>query len=149
SEGTADRPGTVADGIAALDQALARDPSRTVVFGHSLGGAIAIAAAAERPAVRAIAAESTFPSYRAAARCTAPALGFLVPLLVSAGHDPIDALRRGRPRPLLVIHGSDDRITPLQLAHELFAAAPEPKRLCIVEGAGHLTPWVLENDAFE
>lgn len=149
SDGSPDRAGTVADGIAALDFALARDPDRTFVFGHSLGGAIGIVAAADRPAVRAIAVESTFPTYRAAARCTAPLLAFLVPLLVSSGHDPVDALRRAPPRPLLVIHGRDDDITPVHLAHELFAAAPEPKTLLVVDGCGHGTPWVQEAAVFE
>ena len=72
SEGVVTRAGTVADAVAAIDLALRRDPKRTVVFGHSLGGAIGIVAASKRPQVRAIVVESTFPSYRAAAKCASP-----------------------------------------------------------------------------
>jgi fermentation-respiration switch protein FrsA (DUF1100 family) len=149
SEGSVDRAGTVLDAIAAIDFALARDPHRTVVFGHSLGGAIGLVAAASRPAVRAIAVESTFYSYRAAARCAVPALGFMVPLLVSDGFDPVDALPQIPPRPLLVIHGTDDEITPFQLGRELFDRAEDPKTLRVVKGGGHVTPWVAEREKFE
>ena len=74
---------------------------------------------------------------------------FLVPLLVSAGLDPVDVLGELAPRPLLVIHGSDDRITPLELGRELFAAAAEPKALHVSPGAGHMSPWVREGERFE
>jgi fermentation-respiration switch protein FrsA (DUF1100 family) len=41
------------------------------------------------------------------------------------------------PRPLLVIHGTEDRrITEAQV-QELFAAAEHPKSLWLVEGASH------------
>ena len=124
SEGEVTRAGTVADAVAAIDVALERDPKRTVVFGHSLGGAIGIVAAARRPRVRAIAVESTFPSYRAAARCSSSLLSLLVPLLVSTGEDPIAALPHLPPRPLLVIHGTADSITPFEQALvEFFRAA--------------------------
>lgn len=149
SAGSVSREGTVRDATAAIDFALARDPRRTVVFGHSLGGAIGLVAAADRPAVRAIVVESTFPSYRAAARCAAPLIGFLVPLLVSDGFDPVDALPRIPPRPLLVIHGTNDDITPIELGRALFEKAGDPKTLRVVDGGGHVTPWVAEGRVFE
>jgi fermentation-respiration switch protein FrsA (DUF1100 family) len=149
SEGTPTRDGTVADALAAIDYALARDPNRTIVFGHSLGGAIAIAAGAQRQAVRAVVAESTFPSYRAVAAASAPALGALVPLFISAGQDPITYLPALAPRPLLVIHGEDDHIVPVALGRELFAAASQPKELWIVPGARHFTPWLHVPEEFE
>lgn len=147
SAGHITRRGAIDDAIAAIDFALARDPHRTCLFGHSLGGAIGIGAATRRPAVRAVIAESTFLSYRAAARGTVPALAFLVPWLVSAGDDPHDALRELR-RPLLVLHGADDRIVPAPLAAELFAAAGEPKRLHVFPDCGHETAWTTLGDAF-
>lgn len=149
SEGNPTREGTVQDAIAALDFALARDPSHTVLFGHSLGGAIGLAAAVERPAVRGVIVESSFPSYRAAARATAPAFAWLVPWLVSVGFEPEDAIARIAPRPVLVIHGSSDPITPLPLGEALFAAAREPKQWRAVYGGTHATPWLREGRAFE
>jgi uncharacterized protein len=149
SEGSPDRPGAVADAIAAIDFALQRDPRRTVVFGHSLGGALGLLAAAERPAVRAVLIESSFASWRAAARCTMPALGFLMSWAVSCELEPMSALDRIPPRPLMVSHGSEDRIVPLELGRELFAAAREPKQWYLAEGCGHETPWLRQGRHFE
>ena len=53
------------------------------------------------------------------------------------------------PRPLLVIQGSEDHITPPALAEALFAAAREPKEMWLVEGAAHRSPWVREGARFE
>ncbi|MGK0202237.1 MAG: fermentation-respiration switch protein FrsA (DUF1100 family) [Planctomycetota bacterium] len=149
SEGSPTRDGTIADALAAVDYALARDPNRTIVFGHSLGGAIAIVAGAQRQAVRAVVAESTFPSYRAIAAASAPALDILVPLFVSEGQDPITYLPVLTPRPLLVIHGEDDHIVPVALGKKLFEAASEPKQLWIVPGSRHFTPWLHVPEEFE
>ena len=149
SDGEPTRSGVVRDAVAAIDFALAREPERTVVFGHSLGGAIALSAVARRPAVRAVVAENTFPSYREVASATVPWLSWLVPWLVSEGEDPVEALPHIPPRPLLVIHGTADRIVPYELGASLFEAALEPKRLHRVEGADHFTPWVYEGEAFE
>lgn len=149
SAGEPSRAGTIADAVAALDVALARDPDRVVVYGHSLGGAIGIRAAAERPAVRAVVAEGTFPSYRAVARAQVPLLGVLLQFLVSSGEDPEDVLDRIPPRPLLVVHGSEDGIVPLYLGEALFERAQEPKTLYVAEGSGHRSPLAREGAAFE
>lgn len=149
SEGTPTREGAIADAVAALDLALAREPRRTFVFGHSLGGAIGVCAAAQRPDVRAVVAESTFSSYRAVARATAPWLAGLVNWLVTAGEDPEDAVARLAPAPLLVIHGTEDRIVPMALGQQLYRRAQQPKELWLVQGAGHKTPWVQLGVTFE
>lgn len=149
SGGSASRDGTIADARAALDFALMRDPERTLVFGHSLGGAIALVAAAARPAVRAVIAEATFPSYRAIARARAGILAPLVPLFVASGSDPIDALPNLAPRPLLVIHGTDDDIVPFALGEQLFAHATGPKQFYRAEGCRHATPWLQQGTHFE
>jgi fermentation-respiration switch protein FrsA (DUF1100 family) len=39
--------------------------------------------------------------------------------------------------PLLILHGDRDDLVPVAHGRALFAAAPEPKRLEILEGAGH------------
>ncbi|MCA8975461.1 MAG: alpha/beta fold hydrolase [Planctomycetes bacterium] len=149
SAGTTSRPGTVADAVAAIDLALARDPQRTVVYGHSLGGAIAVNAVAARPEVRAIVVEGTFPSYREIARARIPLLGWLLQFLVSDGDDPEDVLDRIPPRPLLVCHGTEDSIVPFWVGEALFERAREPKTFHAADGCGHRTAWVHEGGSFE
>jgi uncharacterized protein len=149
SDGQPTRAGTVCDAIAAIDFALARDAKRVVVYGHSLGGAIAISAVAQRSQVRGVIAESTFPSYRAAACGRVPWLGSVLQFLVSNGEDPEDVLDRIPPRPLLVIHGDEDGIVPLSVGLQLFERAAVPKCLYVVAGSGHRTPWVREGARFE
>jgi hypothetical protein len=39
--------------------------------------------------------------------------------------------------PVLIVHGGDDRYVPSRFSEELYAAAPEPKRLLLVDGATH------------
>ena len=50
---------------------------------------------------------------------------------------PADHIAGIAPRPLLVIHGSEDDVVPVNHTHRLFERAGEPKQLVIVEGAGH------------
>jgi fermentation-respiration switch protein FrsA (DUF1100 family) len=50
---------------------------------------------------------------------------------------PINYIAQISPRPLLLVHGSKDETVVLSHAHKLYARAGEPKRLVIVEGAGH------------
>ena len=82
-------------------------------------------------------------------KITFPLISFLVPLLISEGNEPIDALPKLPPRPLLVIHGTADSIAPFELGQALFAAASEPKTLRVVDGGGHVTPWIAEGESFE
>lgn len=143
SEGSVTRAGTVADAVAAIDFALARDPDRVVVFGHSLGGAVGLRAAAARPAVRGVVAESTFSNYREVAAATAPWLSWFVPLVISAGFDPDEVLSELPPAPLLVIHGERDHIVPVELGERLYERASEPKALWKIPEARHMSPWAL------
>lgn len=50
---------------------------------------------------------------------------------------PIDYVARISPRPLLLVHGSQDEAVDISHARRLFARAGEPKQLVIIEGGGH------------
>lgn len=50
---------------------------------------------------------------------------------------PEQFVARLSPRPLLIMHGAEDDITPVEEAQALYAAAGEPKRLVILPGAYH------------
>jgi uncharacterized protein len=148
SEGRVTRAGTIRDGQAALDYALSRPEAKDLplfVYGQSLGGAVAIVVAAERPEVRAVVAESTFSTYRGIAARHAtrlvhfPWLGrVLATCAISSGYDPLDVVARLAPRPLFVIAAEDDEICFPELAQELYDAAGEPKSYWLVPNAEHL-----------
>ncbi|HOA73346.1 MAG TPA: alpha/beta hydrolase [Phycisphaerae bacterium] len=150
SEGTVTREGTLRDAHAALDYLLARpdvDDHSIVAFGQSLGGAIGIVLAAERQEIRALATDGAFDSYRRIASCHIHrnplllCIAWWVPsVLMSNGHDPINAIGRIAPRPVLIIHGTADNIVPVEMAERLFHAAGEPRDLWLVDGADHYAP---------
>jgi fermentation-respiration switch protein FrsA (DUF1100 family) len=106
--------------------------ARTVYFGESLGGAVAIEAATRyRPA--AVIVESTFTSIAAMARVHYPFVpGFLVTRVRYDSLARVPALGC----PLLVLHSPDDEIVPFAMAERLLDAAPGPKRLVRLAG-GH------------
>ena len=121
-------------------QVLQPDPQKRLIYGHSLGGAVAIDLAAElgqqSPVpVRGLVIESTFTSLADVATAVANT-SLPVRWLLSQKFDSIDKIADIR-MPLLVVHGLDDRYVPPRLSQQLFAAAQEPKRLLLVPGASH------------
>jgi fermentation-respiration switch protein FrsA (DUF1100 family) len=50
---------------------------------------------------------------------------------------PIDYIAGIAPRPLLLVHGSQDEVVDVSHAHRLYAKAGEPKQIVIIDGAGH------------
>jgi len=155
SGGRPSRRGTVEDTLAAIRYARSRpdvNPERIVLFGQSLGGAVALVAASERRGVRALAVEGAFATYRQAAQyvcaqswALALTAGTLSRLLISAGCEPIDHVAHLAPTPVFFIAGKDDSICDYRQTLELHAAAAEPKRLWVIEGGRHAGA-MLETD---
>jgi hypothetical protein len=134
----------------ALKMLIARpgvDASRIVVFGQSLGGAIAVhrvVHTAYRENIRALVVESAFSGYR---RITREKLGdfwltwplqYPLSWTVSDEYSPSAAVADISPIPLLIIHGDRDPIVPSHHGQRLFELAREPKQLWIVPGGGHI-----------
>lgn len=134
STGRPTEAGTLLDARAARLALLARRgvrPDRVVYLGESLGGAVAVALAAESPP-RALVLQSTFTSVREMAALHYPLVpSFLVP-------DAYPSLRRAGSLscPVLVIHGERDDIAPLAHGVALHRAA-RSGRLEVVPGAAH------------
>ena len=149
SGGSPSPTGCFADSNAAIDYVRSRpdvDPARLLVFGQSLGGNNAIAAvgAGNRAGIRALAEESTFFSYPGIANDKIPGAGLLVDDRYSAKNH-VAAIS---PIPLLVIHGTDDKVVPYAHATRLFTAASEPKQLITVEGGGHIQAMVYKEGLY-
>lgn len=148
SEGRPSRRGCVEDVHAALDYVLGRpdvDRTRVALFGQSLGASIVIVTGAERPDVRAVAAEASFTSHRAIGRDVLQRnpvtwlLAWPMSWLALGGScAPIDAVDHIAPRPLFLAHGTADTLIPFRMGEELYARAKPPKRFWRIEGGMHL-----------
>jgi fermentation-respiration switch protein FrsA (DUF1100 family) len=129
-------PGLAADARAAAAYLAGRpevDPARLVYFGESLGAAVALRLATERPPA-ALVLRSPFWSLAEVGRLHYPWLP--VSLLLADRYDA--AGRVGRlAAPLLVVAGERDRIVPAAHSRRLFDAAPQPKRFVLLPGADH------------
>ena len=106
------------------------DPRRRILYGHSLGGPIAAEAALRGGGVAALVLESTFTSVSEMTHLSG---------LVTQRLDLLDKLQR-LSLPVLIVHGAEDDLVPPGMARRLYDAARGPKRLLLVEGAGHR--WV-------
>lgn len=136
SEGVISRAGTFLDADAAyhcLTANLKVEPGDLVLFGRSLGAALALDQAVKNPA-RALILESAFTSSRDMLALYAPFLGKRQP--PGRTYDNLSLIPR-LPVPLLIIHGEDDEVIPADMGRRLYAAAPEPKELYIIPGAHH------------
>ncbi|MEJ2692348.1 MAG: alpha/beta hydrolase [Candidatus Thiodiazotropha sp.] len=123
------------------------DPGRIVVFGQSLGGAIAICGLLDSPyrdQLRGLVVEGVFTSLREITRDKLNEFwltwAFQYPLswMVKDNLRPIDALPQLSPLPVLVIHGTADQVIPFENGKALFQAAREPKTFWAMEGVSHI-----------
>jgi hypothetical protein len=109
--------------------------SRRFAFGHSLGGAIAVDLAAGVDDLSGLIVEGSFTSLRdllATFRWGWLPVGPLLTQRFEA------AARMPRVRaPVLVVHGSEDRLVPPEIGRALYESAPAPKRFVLVEGGSH------------
>jgi hypothetical protein len=116
---------------------------RIVVYGRSLGGAVAVELARDRE-LAGLVLESTFTSIADLGRAhLGPVGGYL------AGRRFESAAAIGRVRaPLLFLHGDRDAVVPFALGRRLFEAAPEPKAFETIAGAGHNDVAVVGGAAY-
>lgn len=155
SSGSTGPQGTEAFTRAAADTYLAMPglvgPGPVVLYGESLGTAMAVfvsvsaaaSASTGNGSPAGVVLEAPFTSIRDVARAIYPIPDALIERLpdILPSQTWITTLTA----PLLVLHGSADRVVPPELGRALFEAAPSPdKRLFIVEGAGHVDVWQPE-----
>jgi alpha-beta hydrolase superfamily lysophospholipase len=105
------------------------------IFGHSLGGPIAINLASEVDDERGTIVESTFTSIADVVGTSE--WGWVpVSLLITQRFDSVRKVSHIG-SPLLVVHGGDDRLILPGLGRKLYEAAVEPKLFVLVEGGSH------------
>jgi hypothetical protein len=133
------------------------------VFGTSMGAAIAIQAAVLDPRIRAVVAEASFTSLRDVIveyqrriiklpwhflRNAAMARSQKVGRFKGREVSPLDDVARLR-TPILFIHGTDDTFIRLDHSQKLYAAANEPKKLVVIDGADHNDIWTVGGKRYQ
>ena len=133
------------------------DQARLAVFGHSLGGWAAVLAAATDPRLRAVAVCGAATSLAAADLSAAEIRREFTRFVtaepeefarqrdeVAAGPQPLDVAGSIAPRPMLIVHGSEDEWVPAAQGKALFERSGQPRRYVEVEGANHAFSWHRE-----
>ncbi len=147
SEGSPDERGVYRDAEAVYRYLVEQrrvPPRNIIVYGHSLGGAVAIDLASRRECGGLI-VESSFTTAREMARRM-----FLIPFFEYVPHSRFDSLAKiKRVRvPVLVVHGTRDEVIPFSMGQRLYQAAPEPKAFFPVEGAGHDSLYLVSGEPY-
>lgn len=146
SEGQPSEEGTYRDAAAAWDhltQTLGVDPGRIVVWGRSLGGAVAAELAAGKPCAGLV-LESTFADIRSLGARLYPYL----PIRLLSRYRYETARNASRARcPVMVIHSPEDELIASSHADEIFEVAPDPKRLLAIRG-NHNNGFLLSGEVY-
>lgn len=147
SEGTPSEAGTYLDVDAAWDYLVSREnirPSQIIVFGRSLGGAIA-ASLCSRKEPRACILESTFTSAQDMAAAMYP---FFPGRLLCRFQYNAEAAVKKINCPLLIIHSPDDDIVPFSMGRRLFTVAHAAKTFLQISG-NHNAGFLLSADRYQ
>jgi fermentation-respiration switch protein FrsA (DUF1100 family) len=122
------------------------EPSLIILYGHSLGSAVAVdLALGEGKAAGGLVLESPFNSAKGMARMIYH--GLPVDLLMSLKLDNTGRIGKVT-MPLLVIHGVNDVTIPFAMGKEVFDAAHEPKVFLPVVGADHSDCYIFGGERY-
>jgi fermentation-respiration switch protein FrsA (DUF1100 family) len=146
SQGRISREGTFLDAAAAyryVTEVRGVPAGEVVLFGRSLGSALATDIAVDHPC-RALILESAFTNSSDMAKMLAPFLFDWRPRVPYDNLGKIDKVKA----PVLIIHGSDDEIIPVEMGRRVFAAANLPKDLYIIPGAHHNDTYGVEGKKY-
>jgi fermentation-respiration switch protein FrsA (DUF1100 family) len=138
------------------------DAEHITLFGHSMGGSTAILAMAQLPHARALIIDTAYTSVidvtndGVAALIGKPLIfGDLVVFMANQlmGEDlytvrPIDVIPTLAPRPILIMHGTQDTIIYVNQAQTLYEAANQPKTLWLVDGGAHGDLYQLDQAGY-
>lgn len=105
-----------------------------ILYGESIGSGPAIQMAVEYKGLHAVVLDSPLSSATEIASYHYPFLP--VKWLISDKYDNLSKIAKIS-APLILAHGTADTIIPYQYGQKLFNAAPEPKSMITLEGAGH------------
>jgi len=141
SQGMPSEEGSYRDAQAALAYLHSRpdvDNEAVVIFGRSLGGAVAVDLASKYPCLGLI-LESTFTSL--------VDIFEMPPTIPPIKYDSLAKIKRVR-APLLMLHGNRDEVVPFESGYMLYKAANQPKKFCAIDGAGHNDTYIVGGEGY-
>lgn len=138
STGSPTEAGLLLDGLASYDWLAEATEGPIVALGQSLGSAVAVHVARERPDLAGLVLVSSFDSV---VELAASIYFFLPvrPLLQDTYR--VDRWIGDVRQPKLFVHGERDAVVPVRHGRSLYALAPEPKQLRIFDAQGHNDIW--------
>jgi uncharacterized protein len=152
STGSPTEQGLITDANTAYDWLIAKGvaPQNIALLGESLGSGVAVQIAAQKQ----VGAVALNAPYTSTADVAARIYWWLpVRVLMQDQYKSIDFIADVK-APLLVVHGDQDILIPLEFGKRLFAAANEPKEIEIIQGFGHdamfeEAAWAREVEFFD
>lgn len=139
------------------------NPERIGLVGYSMGGAAALRAAVRIPQIKAVVAESTYTSLEdniatgMISQTGLPAFPFAL-FMLWLGEQltglrieqlrPIDDVARIAPRPVLFVHGAQDRMVQVSNSIKLYDAAQGPRGLYVIPSISHAELSSAEPEEF-
>ena len=148
SEGSPSPAGVIKDGTAAIRWMHQKHPDKPlIVFAQSLGGAIAFRAVNKiknEVPISLMIVDSTFYDYKAAAQTMFKQSFFtylfspLAGAMVDNTESPINDIPQISPIPLIVVHGTKDRVLNESLGKKVFELAREPKEFWSIPDGQHI-----------
>jgi fermentation-respiration switch protein FrsA (DUF1100 family) len=154
SEGEPTPKGTIEDGVAAINWILNQDPEvPLIVFAQSLGGVIATKSIIEfqktqnadqlKKSLKLIVIDSSFSNYRVVAADTLSKhwLTWLFQpiawLIVDNSQTPESELNQLSPTPILLLHGTSDKVVSFSMGKRYFEQSSEPKYFIPIHKGQH------------
>ena len=149
SGGSPSEQGVYLDALAALDyveSSLGFPKDRTIVFGRSIGAAVAVENAQNQPFAGIILVTPFSSGKDMASHVSFSRLAWLA-WLAGNPFNSIDKIRHVI-APILFIHGDADDIVPIELSRKLFEVCPSPKTFRVAPGAGHNDLVEMAGDSY-
>ena len=112
------------------------DPKHIFIYGHSIGGAIAIDLAIRQTNAAGLIVEAAFTSIYDMAQLKYRYRLLPMGLIVEQKFDSLKKVERLK-MPVLYIHGTRDSLVPTEMSRRLYEKTSSPKRLKFINGGGH------------
>lgn len=118
-----------------------------VIYGESMGGAIALDLALKHPDANGLIMQSSFTSMSEAVKSRRAMTLFPVNSILQ---ERFDSRRKVRSLqlPVLFIHGTADPVVPYEMSQQLYQAAPLPKQLFLVPDAEHVSIYKPDQHSY-